>query len=242
MKRRIIFGDIHGNAIGIQRILDRINYEPIDDSLIFVGDYIDHWPNPGRDSKKAIDLIIDLEYENLNIYPLIGNHDVWMKEWIQLKVAVPNIDWMRNGGIETMQDYGLPEGGALALDFIENEIIPPNHILFFRKLLGSYMDDDLIVVHGGFRCKQDMLFAERGLSSHGILWDRTFYKQGAKSLLKCYKEIFGDKIFVCGHTPYGPVITFNPTRILIDGGSKTDGDLIALVVHEDKSYKIIGEL
>ena len=41
-------GDIHGSLESLERLLDKINPDLTRDRLLFVGDYIDRVPSPGR--------------------------------------------------------------------------------------------------------------------------------------------------------------------------------------------------
>lgn len=65
----IAIGDIHGCAITMDALLDRIQPGP-DDTLIFIGDYIDRGP----DSKGVIDRLIRLREEQECVF-LRGNHE-----------------------------------------------------------------------------------------------------------------------------------------------------------------------
>ncbi|MFH1122591.1 MAG: metallophosphoesterase, partial [Pseudomonadota bacterium] len=55
-KRVFIIGDIHGCLDMLRRLMDRIDWRPEEDGLIFIGDYIDR----GEDSKGVIDYILEI--------------------------------------------------------------------------------------------------------------------------------------------------------------------------------------
>lgn len=238
MKKKLIFGDFHGNWFGLQNILDQINYDPNEWSLIFVGDYIDGFVDKHFDVKKLIDLILDLQKENEAIYSILGNHDKWAREWIENGVFPPSDIWYYQGGCETLKCYGITK--KLAYNDCKDSI-PDNHIKFFNELLPSYIDDHIVVVHGGFAfvhedsACDDMLLLKNGIITENILWDREFYNTTDDILLNQYKKVFGDRIFICGHTPWGPIVNkdYGVHRILIDGGSKGGGKLHAVVIEED---------
>lgn len=236
--RKIIVGDPHTNYVGVQSILRKSDYNPDTDILIFVGDYIDGFQDENTSAKETIELMISLRQNNENVYFIIGNHDLWMLEWIEANDVLPQPLWYYQGGVGTLQNYGITERVTYkAIEYL----IPESHITFLEELPGSYIDEDIVVVHGGFSSKYDMMEALHGNITHELLWNRTFYKTTHKELLKSYQDIFGDRIFICGHTPYGPRIEQNPTRILIDGGSKGGGKLYGVIIDGKKVGDIIEE-
>ena len=77
-------GDIHGEWKLLLRMIEIIKSKVIllpkntNVFLIFLGDYIDR----GLDSKKSIDILINLNIEGVNIIFLCGNHDEIFKRVI----------------------------------------------------------------------------------------------------------------------------------------------------------------
>ena len=67
--RLIAIGDIHGHAAALESILDAILPGP-DDTIVTLGDYI----NRGPDSRKVLDLLIDLS-RRCQLIPILGNHE-----------------------------------------------------------------------------------------------------------------------------------------------------------------------
>lgn len=43
MSREITIGDIHGGLKALEQLIDKINVQN-EDQLIFLGDYVDGWP------------------------------------------------------------------------------------------------------------------------------------------------------------------------------------------------------
>lgn len=234
-KRKIVFGDPHGNYWGVQNILDQINYNKETDKLIFTGDYVDGFNGNCFDVKQLIELLLTLD----NAYFVLGNHDSWMFGWISSYNKPAQQLWYQQGGRETLQTYGIMD--AFPTYAMYKNLIPDSHVNFLNNLLPAYIDEDIVVVHGGLGCLQDMQLVKNGNYSDEILWNRSFYKTSVKSLLQCYKEEFGNKIFICGHTPHGPIINENPKRILIDGGSRGGGKLHAVIIENGEVGDIIKE-
>ena len=63
------FGDIHGCYDEFNSMLSEINYDYDEDTLVFVGDYIDR----GRQSYEMIQWL--LKHQNNNIITIRGNHE-----------------------------------------------------------------------------------------------------------------------------------------------------------------------
>jgi serine/threonine protein phosphatase 1 len=71
MKRTLVIGDIHGGLKALEQILERASVS-VDDTLIFLGDYVDGW----SESAQVIEFLIDLKRKNNCVF-IKGNHDVW---------------------------------------------------------------------------------------------------------------------------------------------------------------------
>lgn len=77
MKRKLIIGDIHGYFHVLQQLLEKINYKPIQDQVIFIGDYI----NRGPESLKVVSEIKRMVEEEEAI-ALMGNHEYSLIEFL----------------------------------------------------------------------------------------------------------------------------------------------------------------
>ena len=75
--RKFAVGDIHGCLHLLKKLIDII--QPTnEDTIIFLGDYIDRGP----DSKGVIDFLIDLK-DKTNCIFLIGNHEDMMLQYLK---------------------------------------------------------------------------------------------------------------------------------------------------------------
>jgi len=54
-ERIFVIGDIHGCVEMLKRLMDKIDWRPDKDRLIFLGDYIDR----GEDPKGVVDFILE---------------------------------------------------------------------------------------------------------------------------------------------------------------------------------------
>lgn len=235
-KRKIVIGDIHGNYLGVKSILNQVHYDTVKDLLIFTGDYIDGFYDSRFNPQKTIDLLIKLKKENENVFTLLGNHDLWMQQWIKAGTKFPVGLWWSQGGNGTLASYGIGYDYYISV----KDQIPDEHVDFLDKLIPCYVDNYIVVVHGGFGDISDMETAKTGFSyTENILWNRDFWCTSDKRLLDQYNQVFGNRIFICGHTPYGPQISENPSRVLIDSGSKDSGDLCGIVIDQGKTIGVI---
>ena len=96
--RIIAIGDIHGHSDALASLVRLINPQP-DDTLVFLGDYIDRGP----DSKGVLNQLIELA-DRCRLVPLKGNHEEMM-----LGAREGRSDfkfWMTFGGDFALESYG----------------------------------------------------------------------------------------------------------------------------------------
>ncbi|MES1224136.1 MAG: metallophosphoesterase, partial [Bacteroidota bacterium] len=91
--RTLVIGDIHGGLRALMQVLEKANVTT-DDTLIFLGDYVDGW----SESAQTIDYLIHLSAKQTCIF-IKGNHDEWCEEW--LRSGRGEDVWLFHGGRET---------------------------------------------------------------------------------------------------------------------------------------------
>ncbi|MFO7784740.1 MAG: metallophosphoesterase [Thermodesulfobacteriota bacterium] len=64
MEKTFIIGDVHGCNRLLERLIERIKWDPENHRLIFLGDYIDR----GKDPKAVIELIVGLRERSGAVY------------------------------------------------------------------------------------------------------------------------------------------------------------------------------
>src|SRR6218665_23470 len=218
MTRTIVTGDIHGGLKALQQLMMRVSPEK-NDRLIFLGDYVDGWP----ESANVIDYLLKLEADHECIF-IKGNHDVWCEEW--LTNGTPNNEWLFNGGKSTVESYDN-------LDERRKE----QHLLFFNRLKNYYVDEqNRLYIHAGFTSvhgpeKEHYVSnfnMDRTLWEMALTVDQRISKESKlypKRLLH-YKEIF------IGHTPTTNYDVSEPMQGCnvwnIDTGAAFYGSLSAL--------------
>lgn len=140
--RRLVLGDVHGNIRALLQVLERAKHVA-SDTIIFVGDVADGWP----DTRACIDLLIELEAICLR-----GNHCDWFDEWANGRtngLVVPQ--WFNQGGRATLESYGVP---ARDKDIwypisVETNFVPDAHLRYLKQMYPYYTLDNKLFVHGG---------------------------------------------------------------------------------------------
>ncbi|MCD6253932.1 MAG: serine/threonine protein phosphatase [Thermotogae bacterium] len=124
-------GDIHGCVQPLRRLIDLINPSK-NDTLIFLGDYIDRGP----DSRAVVNFLLGLSHDHHCVF-LRGNHEGMM---IDAVVHGNNLTlWYFNGARATVESYGG----------INN--IPQRHLEFILNTKFYYEEDDFLFVHAGVK-------------------------------------------------------------------------------------------
>lgn len=200
-ERVFIIGDVHGCLVMLQSMLEKINWRPERDRLVFIGDYIDR----GGDSKGVIDLIIDLCRSTGRVHCLMGNHEGIFLDYLNGGDISP---FLLNGGESTLNSYR--KGRVL-----DSETqIPEDHICFLKSLDHYIELKDYYVVHAGFRPGvriEDQILQD-------LIWIRDPF------IFSDYD--FGKRV-IFGHTPFSePLVMDN--KIGLDTGAVYGNKLTCL--------------
>ena len=226
--KTFVIGDIHGGLKAVQQVLKRAQVSS-DDTLIFLGDYVDGWSQ----SPQVLDFLIDLNTKQKCIF-IKGNHDELLLRWFTL--GPQNVDeamWFKHGGQATVQAYReVSDQKKLT------------HIAFLQTLQNYHIDSqNRLFVHAGFTNQNGvkhefypkLFYWERTLWETALCLDPNIKKTSnyyPKRLL-LYNEIF------IGHTPVtkiGYTIPINKANIWnIDTGAAFKGPLTILNV-DTKQY------
>ncbi|MBA4423118.1 MAG: serine/threonine protein phosphatase [Syntrophus sp. (in: bacteria)] len=201
--RILTIGDIHGCNSLLKRLLDRIRIDPLADTLIFIGDYLDRGP----EVREVIDTLLDLKETCTNLICLKGNH-----ESMFLNYYLEGRDeelYMINGGQSTLDSYGISLDEAR-----KGKGFPENHLRFLTSLPLCHETDEYCFVHAGLR--PGIALADQ--SSEDLLWiRREFIDTGWD---------FGRTV-VFGHTPLSKPL-LEKDKIGIDTGAVYGGRLTCI--------------
>lgn len=214
--RLFAIGDIHGCSRTLRRLLiDKIGIR-IPDEIICVGDYIDRGP----DSRGVVDFLLDLRSQGFTVHTLRGNHEQLMLDSDGDPESL--IHWLRNGGNETLQSFGVSAFSQLDAHYRS----------FFESTQYIVERDNYIFVHAGL----DWTAEDPFQNIDAMLWTREPFID---------HPMIGDRIIIHGHTPLTLeiILAQDCTRgpVNIDGGcfhtQRTGlGHLIALELDSMEFY------
>ena len=165
----VAIGDIHGNRRGLEDLLAQVVPEMRpDDTLVFLGDYIDRGP----ESRECIEVILRLRHEaRFQVVTLMGNHEQWMLQTFH--------DYTRHSwlvGMEamaTIRSYSAQAASELSFALEEHGVrlfnyrmplpygsffdaMPREHLNFFQQLQPFHQSPDILCVHGGADLEGDL--------------------------------------------------------------------------------------
>ena len=202
-------GDIHGCLAELKTIVETLrSVEDLrsDDTLVFTGDYVDRGP----DSKGVIDYLIELNEDQRCVF-LMGNHEDMLLWWFgiehsrretpQHKKTQSADIWLRNGGVQTLNSYGIDPFDHQANQ--ENGVtFPESHVEFLRGLPYYHIEGSNLFVHAGVSMRGLTAPTPEGAvelsSDDDLLWTRATYQ---------LKNFFGTVVY--GHTPSEEGIRWN---------------------------------
>lgn len=213
-------GDIHGCYDLLRALLAKIAQDVASRSdtatpiLIFCGDYVDRGP----DTARVLDALCWLKrHAPYDVRFLKGNHEAVMLDY--LRDPGQTRDWMRFGGVETLQSYGVepPTADAAALEHVRArddllERMPVAHLRFLEQL-------DLMLTVGGYAFVHAGIVPGRPLANQSeadLLWIRDEFLDSSD----CH-----EKIVVHGHTWIGSSPEHLANRIGVDTGAYETGVL-----------------
>lgn len=218
MPRTLVIGDIHGGLKAVHQILERAQVTK-DDTLIFLGDYVDGW----SESPQVIDFLMELNTKQKCIF-IRGNHDELLLDW--LTNDNKNIDegmWYKHGGEATVLAYAVVNSKKKQI-----------HIEFLRSLKDYYLDEkNRLFIHAGFTNMNGiyyeyfpkMFYWDRSLWETALALDESI-PEGSVYYPKRFKLY--DEIYI-GHTPVTKINETSPIKKAcvwnIDTGAAFNGPL-----------------
>jgi serine/threonine protein phosphatase 1 len=196
-----IIGDIHGCFYTLEKMLT--HWEPQDQKLVFVGDYIDR----GNYSGKVLKLLWELQKSHPETVLLKGNHEYIYKFHYTRE---PQTDWATIGA-----------GKSTIADFDSENISVNQAINFFDSLQLEYDCEGFKISHAGI-AKSDTNVYEEDNYEYGILWTR-------KELLNIGKpQIIGHT----PHELNSPLYNLESNSYNIDSGCCYGRGLMGIIISE----------
>jgi serine/threonine protein phosphatase 1 len=237
-QRTFAIGDIHGELGALEVVLSRLPALDADDTLVFLGDYVDRGPA----SRGVIERVRAVGHgAPARVVTLRGNHeDVWLDCWE--RPAVGFLLQRANGCLNTYRSFtgGAPvvEGEPVALAELERlcavrRWLPEDVRAWMARLRTWYEDEHAIYVHAG-------------LEADGGGWRHPSRSDSPKPLMWAREPTFfagyRGKRLVFGHTPTRDLappsqgIWRRGDLIGIDTGSGKGGFLSALELPSLRTY------
>ncbi len=217
-------GDIHGQCQKLTNLLDQLAQFGMtdEDTLVFIGDYIDRGP----DTKGVLDLLIHLEATRANTIFLRGNHEQMILDARErfdsdfdaknpLGTSETGTFWFTEGSAATLASYNKK-----GVHWVRQ--IPEEHWQFMLRTRMEFELLQYLFVHAGIVPK-GVKFDFNGIPVDPRLWIR--YEFIAS------QDDFGGRIVIFGHTPTSsgePMIQTN--KIAIDTGAGYGGPLTAVLL------------
>jgi serine/threonine protein phosphatase 1 len=203
MSRRFVIGDIHGCLKTLRKLIEVKISLTREDSIYFVGDFIDRGP----DSKGVLDYISRLISEGYRISSVRGNHEEMLLETLSDPKFLAN--WVYNGAEMTLYSFGLDPGIFLTIETVYR--IPEEYIHQIEELPYFIELEDYLIVHAGFNFYMDDPFQDH----HAMIWTRDMMYDPDKA---------NHRFVIHGHTPVSVddirqmIADSNPGLINIDAG------------------------
>lgn len=213
-------GDVHGRLDLLRTLIALIDSDnaargPAETTVIMLGDFIDRGPH----SSEVIDYLVSGLPLFAGFRFLKGNHEEAMLKSLTNGGNPRQTGWLRFGGWETLESYGVPEsvldhfsGEALAEEICR--YVPTAHLDFLHAGEDSVRLGDYLFVHAGIRpgvALDEQRPADLRWIRESFLDDDTYH--GA--------------VIVHGHT-ISETPEFRANRIGIDTGAYDTGVLTAL--------------
>lgn len=214
-----VIGDIHGCADELRYLIDGLSLAR-GDRLVFLGDYIDRGP----DSRGVVSFLLDLQKKlsAIEFVFLKGNHEEMLLSYLGIGGAHGDM-FLINGGKATLASYGLNPNCPSANE--AQNVIPPDHLEFYRHLQNYFIMDPFLCVHAGIDPEKSL--AEQ--TDEEFFWIRNKFIFASHSL---------PHTVLFGHTPQHTVYYDLPYKVGLDTGLVYGNMLTCLDVDEKVLYQI----
>jgi len=147
-------GDVHGCVHELEDLLDAIDKDQgqatLETHLVFLGDLVDRGPS----SADVIGLLRTGPLPADVAHFIMGNHEEVMIDCYE-GGADASAAWLKYGGVETLESYGLKRKAILDPSFDVPKsmriAVPSSHIEFLKSFHDFVRLGDYLFVHAGIR-------------------------------------------------------------------------------------------
>ena len=214
-------GDVHGCVHELEDLLEAIDKDAAGSSsemhLVFLGDLVDRGPL----SADVIGLLRTGPLPADVAHFIMGNHEEVMIDCYE--GAGDCEAWLKYGGVETLESYGLKRKAILDPAFDVSKAmraeVPAAHIQFLKSFQDFVRLGDYLFVHAGIR--PGIPAADQW--SRDLRWIRREFLDSSAD---------HGSMVVHGHTIV-PDVEFRRNRIGVDTGCYLTGRLSAVVLESD---------
>lgn len=221
MKRLIAIGDIHGCYDQLIQLVDEIQPTQ-EDTLVFLGDYIDRGPK----TFELIDYLVGFKKDFPNTVFLKGNHELMME--YGLKEGDKTI-WYYNGGRQTKDSY---DAYLMGDELVRWDALPPSHQEFFDNLKLYEKIGNFIFTHAGLVPGVPL----EDQCEDYALWIRDRFLLSKDPFFN-YTIVHGHTVMTNGRDEYH---THFPNKICLDTGCVYGYHLTAMDVLTREEWKVLG--
>jgi serine/threonine protein phosphatase 1 len=235
--RTFAIGDIHGDIHALRRLFERLPATTADDTIVFLGDYIDRGPH----SAEVVAFVRRVAEEgSAKVVALRGNHeDAWLRVidsgWPEYVMP------QSNGCFAALRSFAgkpppepdeAPDAAEVKI-MLKGSFFPSDVVEWMRRLPHWHEDEHAIYVHAGLpRGKTDFLHPSVAPAPAALLWlrDEDFFRNYSGKLV-----VFGHTATaflppeLSSYTPEDPMdIWAGPCCVGLDTGAGKGGFLTAL--------------
>lgn len=232
MKRLFTIGDIHEELKKLKNLISQL-YISNEDTLVFLGDYVDRGPN----SCGVIEFLLRLK-DDVNCVFIKGNHD-----------HVFFTDVLYNGNNLHKDNLGFWDYGAKSTlrSYRKAQINPESHLeSFYRLLMPYYVIDKRLFIHAGFN-RNYLVTAQP--DEEIFWWDRELINEAVSKHDDSVSFRLGssddfDTIYI-GHTPtyhWGKSVPFqwcNVWNLDTGAGKSKAAKLSCMEVNEEMIFQSV---
>ncbi|CAH1672824.1 Serine/threonine protein phosphatase 1 [Chelatococcus asaccharovorans] len=205
-----VIADLHGRLDLLEAALTAVaERAPEGATVVFTGDYVDRGPQ----SRQVVTRLMAGPPPGWTWICLKGNHEDMMVGALTGTAAGQR--WLDNGGLETLQSYGVERGGK------PGGSVPAEHLAWMAELAPMHRDRYRIYVHAGV----DSTLPIEAQDPETLIWMR--YAPGVE-------DGHGDFHVVHGHTPHKDGPRHYRGRINLDTMAWRTGRLVVAVFDDDK--------
>ena len=243
-KRTVAIGDIHGSLQDLRSLWERLPRLTTDDTLVFLGDYIDRGP----DSRGVIEFVRGLDERTpARVVALKGNHEQIILdayERNECQSLLPPSNGVMATYLSFTNQKSVDEDQQIDRMLRVREWLPTDVYQWLKALPHWYEDEYAIYVHAGLEGEGKVWFHPNKSQDEALLWMREadfwtgytgkclVFGHTVTSFLPCDHLNFVEKIFDDKSD-----VWFRQNLIGIDTGCGKGGFLSAIELPSLKVYE-----